>query len=154
MKRTFLSLCLSLFLLGCFPYTLESRKPTEPPDYTTYKFQEVKIDPKRVYTELIDIVIDPLLAAQIYAFDILGQKQYDCLYKLWQAESRWRVTATNKSSGAYGIPQAYPADKMASAGDDWKTNPLTQVKWGLGYIESRYKTACNAWSFFQQHRWY
>ena len=62
--------------------------------------------------------------------------QMGCLVPLWNQESGWNVYATNPSSGAYGIPQALPADKMASAGSDWQTNPATQIRWGLGYIQS------------------
>ena len=63
-----------------------------------------------------------------------GDDQFACLVSLWNAESGWRVNAGNKSSGAYGIPQALPGSKMASAGADWQTNPATQITWGLGYI--------------------
>jgi hypothetical protein len=72
--------------------------------------------------------------------------QFPCLDKLWKKESGWNYRATNRGSGAYGIPQALPGKKMASAGDDWKTNPATQIKWGLGYIKGRYDSPCGAWS--------
>lgn len=75
--------------------------------------------------------------------------QFPCLEKLWDHESGWNAKAENRSSGAYGIPQALPGKKMASAGADWKTNPATQIKWGLGYVKGRYKTPCGAWSNFQ-----
>ncbi|BFO21081.1 hypothetical protein SHKM778_74690 [Streptomyces sp. KM77-8] len=58
------------------------------------------------------------------------------------------------SSGAYGLVQALPASKMASAGSDWKTNPATQIKWGLDYMKDRYGSACDAWSFWQANNWY
>lgn len=80
--------------------------------------------------------------------------QYSCLVTLWDHESGWRVGATNPSSGAYGIPQALPGSKMASAGDDWRTNPATQIRWGLGYISSRYGTPCGALGAFQSKGWY
>jgi hypothetical protein len=79
--------------------------------------------------------------------------QYGCLDSLWSKESGWRVYAAN-SSGAYGIPQALPGSKMASAGSDWRTNPATQIRWGLGYIASSYGSPCNAWSHSQAHNWY
>lgn len=83
-----------------------------------------------------------------------GQNQYSCLVVLWNHESSWRVNAYNPS-GAYGIPQALPGSKMASAGPDWRTNPATQIRWGLGYISSRYGTPCNAWYEWQAHGgWY
>jgi hypothetical protein len=80
-----------------------------------------------------------------------GIDQFPCLNKLWDHESGWNYKATNRSSGAYGIPQAYPGRKMSSAGADWKTNPATQIKWGLGYIKGRYDTPCGAWSHFQNN---
>jgi hypothetical protein len=72
---------------------------------------------------------------------------------LWQRESGWRYNAENPS-GAYGIPQALPGSKMATAGADWQTNPATQIKWGLGYIQSRYGTPCSAWAFEEANGFY
>jgi hypothetical protein len=72
--------------------------------------------------------------------------QFGCLNKLWNKESGWNHRAENPSSGAYGIPQSYPGNKMSSAGADWRTNPATQIKWGLGYIKGRYQTPCGAWA--------
>jgi hypothetical protein len=83
-----------------------------------------------------------------------SSSQFSCLDRLWQKESNWRVTATNPSSGAYGIPQSLPGRKMSSAGSDWRTNPATQIKWGLGYIADRYGTPCGAWSHSQSNNWY
>lgn len=83
-----------------------------------------------------------------------GLSQFPCLNKLFNKESRWRTGARNPSSGAFGIPQALPGDKMASAGSDWRTNPATQIKWGLGYIKGRYGTPCNAWGHSQRVGWY
>lgn len=79
--------------------------------------------------------------------------QYDCLVAIWDRESGWNVHAANPS-GAYGIPQALPGSKMASAGPDWQNNATTQIKWGLGYIAGRYGTPCGAWSFWQSNGWY
>jgi hypothetical protein len=64
------------------------------------------------------------------------------------------VDATNPNSGAYGIPQALPGSKMASAGPDWATNGVTQVKWAIGYVDSVYGSACDAWAFWRSHSWY
>ncbi len=75
-----------------------------------------------------------------------GIDQFPCLDKLWKKESGWNYRAENRGSGAYGIPQALPGKKMASEGADWKTNPATQIKWGLGYIKGRYGTPCGAWA--------
>ncbi|GMA86109.1 hypothetical protein GCM10025868_13590 [Angustibacter aerolatus] len=80
--------------------------------------------------------------------------QYSCLNSLWQKESGWSSSAANPSSGAYGIPQALPGRKMASAGSDWRTNAATQIEWGLGYIGDRYGTPCAAWSHSRSHGWY
>ncbi|SFS16053.1 hypothetical protein SAMN04487783_2199 [Agrococcus baldri] len=83
-----------------------------------------------------------------------GEDQYACLYNLWQRESNWNVYAQNRSSGAYGIPQALPGSKMATAGADWQTNAVTQISWGLGYISGRYGTPCGAWGHSQSVGWY
>jgi hypothetical protein len=80
--------------------------------------------------------------------------QMGCLDSLWTKESGWNVHADNASSSAYGIPQALPGSKMASAGPDWENNPVTQIKWGLGYIQSRYGTPCNAWGHSEASNWY
>jgi hypothetical protein len=83
-----------------------------------------------------------------------GEDQFSCLSKLWTKESGWNASANNPSSGAYGIPQSLPGSKMASAGADWATNPATQIKWGLGYIEDRYGAPCGAWAHSVSHNWY
>jgi hypothetical protein len=79
--------------------------------------------------------------------------QFGCLNDIWSRESGWRYNAEN-ASGAYGIPQALPGSKMASAGPDWQTDPTTQIKWGLGYIKSVYGSPCNAWAHEQNYGWY
>jgi hypothetical protein len=83
-----------------------------------------------------------------YAADVghLGPDQINCLVSLWDGESGWRVNAYNEKSGATGIPQSLPGDKMASAGADWQTNPATQIRWGLGYIKGRYGLPCTAYT--------
>ena len=83
-----------------------------------------------------------------------GQDQFSCLDSLYNSESGWRVNADNPSSSAYGIPQALPGSKMSSEGADWATNPVTQIRWGLGYIQDRYGSPCSAWSFKQGNNWY
>jgi len=83
-----------------------------------------------------------------------GDSEFACLVALWNKESGWRVNAYNAGSGAYGIPQALPGNKMASAGGDWETNPATQIAWGLGYIGGRYGTPCGAWGHSQAKGWY
>jgi hypothetical protein len=83
-----------------------------------------------------------------------GASQFGCLDSLWTRESKWSIHATNPSSGAYGIPQALPGSKMASAGANWRTSAITQIAWGLGYIRSVYGTPCGAWGHSEGHGWY
>ncbi len=83
-----------------------------------------------------------------------GASQFSCLDRLWTRESKWSIHATNPSSGAYGIPQALPGSKMASAGSDWRTSAFTQIEWGLGYIRARYGSPCAAWGHSEGHGWY
>jgi hypothetical protein len=83
-----------------------------------------------------------------------SQSQFSCLEKLWNKESRWKVSAANPTSSAYGIPQALPGNRMAAYGKDWRTNPVTQIKWGLDYIEATYGSPCSAWGHSQAKGWY
>ncbi|MGW0880491.1 aggregation-promoting factor C-terminal-like domain-containing protein [Streptomyces sp. NPDC002671] len=80
--------------------------------------------------------------------------QYNAFSKIVEHESGWNISATNSSSGAYGLVQALPGSKMSAAGSDWKTNPATQIKWGLDYMNSRYGSPAQAWSFWQANGWY
>lgn len=80
--------------------------------------------------------------------------EWRCLDALWTRESGWNAAAHNPYSGAHGIPQALPGNKMASAGDDWYSNPATQIKWGLGYISARYGSPCAAWGHSESVGWY
>jgi hypothetical protein len=80
--------------------------------------------------------------------------QYDALIALWSRESGWRVNALNKSSCAYGIPQALPGSKMSAAGADWLTNPATQITWGLNYIQGRYGDPLSALAHSDANHWY
>lgn len=83
-----------------------------------------------------------------------GLDQMPCLESLWDKESGWNHLAHNPGSGAYGIPQALPGEKMASVGDDWQTNPNTQIIWGLSYISGRYGTPCDAWAYSEANGFY
>ncbi len=94
------------------------------------------------------------IAAEMVAARGWGAGEFDCLVALWKKESGWNVYAYNASSGAYGIPQALPGNKMATAGADWQTNAATQISWGLGYIQARYGTPCGAWGQSQSVGWY
>jgi murein DD-endopeptidase MepM/ murein hydrolase activator NlpD len=80
--------------------------------------------------------------------------QFSCLQPLWAHESGWNPYAQNPSSGAYGIPQALPGSKMASTGGDWQSNPATQIRWGLTYIQGNYGSPCGAWAHEQSDGWY
>jgi hypothetical protein len=82
------------------------------------------------------------------------EAQFGCLDSLWERESHWNPLAENPSSGAYGIPQSLPGSKMATVAADWRTNPVTQIRWGLGYIADRYGSPCGAWGHSQGHGWY
>lgn len=80
--------------------------------------------------------------------------QFDDLVKLWNRESGWRWNAENPSSGAYGIPQSLPGDKMASAGANWRDDAAVQIDWGLSYIASRYGSPSGAWQHSERFGWY
>ena len=92
-----------------------------------------------------------------------GLNQFACLVPLWEKESGWTYNSYDPAQGSataggvrktWGVPQANPGTKMASAGKDWRTNPRTQIRWGIGYIHSPYGTPCGAWSFWRNHGWY
>ena len=96
--------------------------------------------------------------AQSIAYNMLASfgfstSTYGCLVDLWNRESGWSYDAENPS-GAYGIPQALPGSKMASAGPDWQTNPATQIRWGLGYIKQLYGNPCGAWAYEEANGYY
>lgn len=98
--------------------------------------------------------------AQVKAYvrSKIGDKQFECISRLWTSESGWRWNAYNEKSGAYGIPQALPGRKMANpknnGGPDWKTNPITQVNWGINYVKVRYGSACDALAYKRRIGWY
>jgi colicin import membrane protein len=105
------------------------------------------------------VALNDPAGAQAYAASKLGSfgwaaDQMQCLKRLWTKESEWRTTATNASSGAYGIVQSLPAEKMATAGADYRTNYRTQINWGLDYIKERYGSPCGALNFHLTHNWY
>ncbi|MFD7905058.1 transglycosylase SLT domain-containing protein [Kitasatospora sp. NPDC059747] len=96
----------------------------------------------------------PTGTPQQIAAQLVPAGQLQCFSNIVSRESTWNPLAVNASSGAYGLVQALPGSKMASAGSDWRTNPATQIKWGLDYMNSRYGSPCGAWSFWQTHHWY
>jgi hypothetical protein len=83
-----------------------------------------------------------------------GDGQFACYDNIIMRESKWDVFADNPHSTAYGIPQALPGKRMAAFGSDWRTNPATQIAWGLDYVHDRYGTPCGAWGFKRSHGWY
>ncbi len=91
--------------------------------------------------------------SMLASFGFSPTTYFGCLLDIWNRESGWRYDAEN-ASGAYGIPQALPGSKMASAGADWQTNPATQIKWGLGYIKAIYGNPCSAWAFEEANGYY
>jgi hypothetical protein len=103
--------------------------------------------------------LTPVEQNELDARQMLGdyhwrQSQFGCLAKLWTQESGWSTSAENSMSGAYGIAQALPGSKMATAGKDWRTNPKTQIRWGLDYIQGRYDSPCGAWGHETADGWY
>jgi len=117
--------------------------------------QVMKVGTKPKTTPVINVTPGSAqaIAKKLAAARGWGDDQFACLVQMWDHESGWRVNAANPS-GAYGIPQALPGSKMASAGPNWETDATTQIKWGLGYIAGRYVDPCGAWSFWQGHSWY
>ncbi|MFF8591128.1 transglycosylase SLT domain-containing protein [Streptomyces sp. NPDC015220] len=91
---------------------------------------------------------------QAMARQMVPSGQFQCFSNIVDHESSWNYHAVNASSGAYGLFQALPAGKYSSAGADWQTNPATQIKWGLNYMNSRYGSPCDAWSFWSMNHWY
>ena len=105
--------------------------------------------------ELFDADSDPRdIARAMLAQYGWSESEFYCLDQLWIGESNWDWSATNPTSGAYGIPQSLPAEKMAAAGPDWRTNPVTQIEWGLWYIDQSYGTPCSANAFKVANNWY
>ncbi|GAA1899989.1 hypothetical protein [Lapillicoccus jejuensis] len=98
---------------------------------------------------------DPRSVARMMLADYgWSDGQFSCLNSLWTKESGWQYTATNAGSGAYGIPQSLPASKMGTVASDYRTNPVTQITWGLQYIKASYGTPCSAWAHSQATNWY
>jgi hypothetical protein len=94
------------------------------------------------------------IAKTLLAQEGFGAEQFSCLDSIYSQESGWNVHAANPTSSAYGIPQALPGSKMASAGPNWENDAATQIRWGIGYIKGRYGSPCSAWSFKQGAGWY
>ncbi len=96
-------------------------------------------------------MVAKVILTQEYGF---GQRQYSCLNTLWTGESHWNYKAHNRRSGAHGIAQALPASKMEAVSKDWRTNPVTQIRWGVRYVTMRYDTPCGALAFWKKRHYY
>ena len=92
--------------------------------------------------------------ARALAQQLVPAAQFACFDNIITRESSWNIHATNASSGAYGLAQALPGSKMGTVASDWRTNAVTQIKWAIGYMTSRYGSPCAAWAFWQNHHWY
>lgn len=162
----------STAVLGAQSFHVETAAQTEPAqldrgNYTVYVTPKPTPTPTPAATKKASsgsgwsppfVTPDPG-TAQAIAYEMVlargwSDADFGCLVALWNRESGWRVNAFNAGSGAYGIPQALPGNKMASAGADWETNPATQISWGLGYIGGRYGTPCGAWAHSESRGWY
>jgi hypothetical protein len=120
--------------------------------------QDAAVDAHRK-AELARVTREVARNPRAYAAQLIEERgwdsaQFQCLNQLWNRESQWNYRAVNRSSGAYGIAQALPGSKMSSFGSDWRTNPITQMKWGMNYIDDRYGTPCAAWDHSQKTGWY
>ena len=110
-------------------------------------------------TQQVEMARTPV-GAKVVASQIMkseynwGSYQFECLNRLWTKESHWNYKAHNPRSGAHGIPQALPANRMDILSTDWRKNPVTQMRWGLRYIEIRYETPCGAWAKFKRSNYY
>ena len=107
----------------------------------------------------VELARSPLGAKKVAKSILLNEygfseKEYKCLNSLWTKESHWNYKARNKSSGAHGIAQALPASKMNVVSTDWRTNPVTQIRWGLRYISIRYETPCKALAKHKRSNYY
>jgi hypothetical protein len=124
--------------------------PIEKPN----KKRFVKSNPKRYSGEVSPTGRNQRIGKELAAARGWDGRQWNCLRDLWIKESGWSTRSSNSSGTAWGIPQALPGSKMAKFGSDWRTNPVTQIKWGLHYIDNRYGTPCGAWAHFQSRNWY
>ncbi len=115
---------------------------------------EARPGPQESRTRTVELGDPRDIARAMIADHGWSTSEFGCLESLWAKESGWDPQAANPTSSAYGIPQALPGSKMASAGADWATNPATQIEWGLGYISERYGSPCGAWSHSEANGWY
>jgi hypothetical protein len=157
--RTSASVTAALASRAAHPEVRVSRSSGRPPTVKEQRIAKAKALPvrqalRRGVTRTIAPATPREAAMSMLANFGWSSDQFSCLDELWNSESGWNPYATNSTSGAYGIPQALPAEKMASAGADWRTNPVTQIEWGLDYIRQSYGTPCSAWAFKLGNSWY
>jgi hypothetical protein len=129
------------------PSPTETLSPTASPTPTPTRKPTPKPKPKPI------VYANTVAGARAYVRARLGTRGYNCVNAIWAAESKWNPRA-GRLTGAYGIPQAFPGSKMAKFGSNWQTSPLTQVKWGIWYVNDRYGSACAAYTFWHAHGWY
>ena len=129
------------------PTATPSPTPSPTPTPTPTPKPTAKPKPKPI------VYANTVAGARAYVRARLGTRGYNCVNAIWTAESKWNPRA-GRLTGAYGIPQAFPGSKMAKFGSNWQTSPLTQVKWGIWYVNDRYGSACAAYTFWKAHGWY
>ena len=135
------------------PIVASDSAPSATPSATPSAAPAAKPKPKPKAKPKPITYANTVAGARAYARARLGTRQYNCINALFTRESKWNPLA-GKVTSAYGIPQAFPGSKMAAFGSNWRTSPITQVKWGIWYADSRYGSACAAWSFWEAHGWY
>ena len=134
------------------PAATPATSPTASPALALAPTPRPTARPKPKYRDTVE-------NARLYVKRTIGLTQYNCIDQIWYHESRWNPRAIYPAGGdpataSYGIPQAHPGIKMAAFGSNWRTSPLTQVKWGIWYVDSRYGSACAAYAFKAAHGWY
>ncbi|GIH27388.1 hypothetical protein Aph01nite_56980 [Acrocarpospora phusangensis] len=161
MRTTTAAAVLAVAALGSAPALAES-KAGRAGDLHLGKWQihqgtwrtTARMAAKRLANPASTKVRSKAFASRLVSRKFWSGEQFQCLDSLWTRESNWNHRAYNRWSGAYGIPQALPGDKMARMGGDWRINPQTQIRWGLKYIKGRYGSPCGAWGHFRSHNWY
>ena len=158
MVRLAIAALLAMALISFIPRTIEVSAADEPPERPMDVIDARPLPPPTPRVHFTSEIAETNRKLGFEMTVAYGWGEYwECLDNLWTWESGWNhLKWNNQGSGAYGIPQSLPANKMASVGEDWKTNPETQITWGLGYIKNRYSNPCNAWKSFLSRtpHWY
>lgn len=138
----------------------EARKRAEEEAQRKVEEEEARRKAEEEAQRIAASVDNSVAALQGYAHNLViytygwSEDDFNALVNLWNIESGWNVNCYNSYSGAFGIPQALPGDKMASEGSDYRTNGQTQIRWGLKYIQGRYGSPSGAWAHFLDKNWY